>query len=395
MNNTLELTVSPQSTVPAPVVDVDVDKLDTAQPLELVFQPYQTVLDKWAAKAAALVVTDISQKAEMKIAREARLELKITRCALETRRKELVENLKARTGKIDLAARMVRTKIEMLEEQLRASEEFAERYAAQPRAELKAKREAEIAPFRDVPLLGDISDLSEVDYQTALADAKLLRKTKMDAAARLEAARLAKEGADRADRERIAAENARLKAEAEATAKRLEAERKRVEAERQAERVEAERQAEALRQKLAAERKAAEDLAKAVAAKADAERRAIEAKAKAAADRARDEARKLAAESAKLKAELEAKTKAEALAAAAELARVETERKAQESAARRAAAAPDKAKLEAYLVALDAIQLPQLSRCTDTALIEAEYVTFTRHVRKIINAMIQINTQLL
>jgi hypothetical protein len=87
--NTLEITV-PSKAVAAPI---DVGALDTAKPLEEIFQPFKTVLDKWEAKAAALVVTDISQKTEMAQARLARLELKEARVTMDKTRKGLVEGL--------------------------------------------------------------------------------------------------------------------------------------------------------------------------------------------------------------------------------------------------------------------------------------------------------------
>lgn len=378
MNETLELP-SPAE-LPVVKMDVDVSKLDTAMPLEEVFKPYQTVLDKWAAKAASLIVTDIGQKTEMKIAREARLELRQARCALENRRKELVENLKTRTSKIDGVARMVRMKIEALEEELRASEEFADRYAAKAKAELKAKREAEINPFRDVPSLGDISDLSEADYQTALADAKLLRQTKLDAAAKAEADRLAKEAADRAERERIAAENARLKAEAEETTKRLEAERKAREAQAAEERAKREAEQKRVESERAAERKKLEAERDRIEATAKAERlEAAKLVEKLRAER-EAEARKAAVEQSRLRAEFQARIDADQ-------ARIKAEQEAGETIARRAAAAPDKAKLMAYISEINDVPIPILTSLVDVATVEAERVTFVRQILKITNAL--------
>lgn len=316
---------------------VDVDRLDTAKPLAEIFQPFQTVLEKWEAKAAALVVTDISQKTEMQQAKLARIELKNARVAMDKERLRLVSGLKERTSKIDGTARVIRVKIEELEESLRASEEFAERHAEKVKAELKAKREAELTPFMDTPILADLSNLSEADYAKTLADAKMLRQAKLDAAAKAESERLAKEAAERAERERIAAENARLKAEAAETARLAELERQRIEQER------------------AAERKSAQAEAERLAAIAKKEREAIEAKAKAEADRLsaivrkekeESDAKAAAAEkeAAKSRAELAARLKAEA----DEKARIESERIAAEKAAKKAAAAPDKAKVAVF-----------------------------------------------
>lgn len=337
MNNTLELTTPPPTqTALVVTAPVNVDALDTAKPLAEIFAPYQTTLEKWEAKAKALVVTDISMKAEMQMARVARLELKEARVEMDKTRKGLVENLKARTSKIDGTARVIREKIESLEVLLLESEQFAERHAAKLKSELKASREAELIPFLETVLLGDLSDLSESDYAKTLSDAKLLRQTKIDAAAKDELDRKAKEEADRLEQERIVAEFARFIADAEATAKRLEEERK--DREEQAAKERAERQAE--REKAEMDRKAAE-------AKAKAERDAIEAAAA-------ETVRKAREESDRLKTELAAKTKAEA----EEKARVESERLAKEKEAKRAAAAPDNAKLKAFEMMLRSIEIP-------------------------------------
>lgn len=348
--NTLEITI-PSKSVAA---QVDVAALDTAKPLAEIFQPFQTVLEKWEAKAAALVVTDISQKTEMAQARLARLELKEARVTMDKTRKGLVEGLKARTGKIDETARAIRVKIEGLEESLRASEEFAERYAEKVKLELKEKREVEMAPLMDTPIFGDLSDLSESDYAKVLEDAKILRQAKIDAAAKAEAERLTKEAADRAERERVTAENARLKAEAAEAARLSEIERQRVAAEREVEsrKIESER---------ALERKAAQDEAARVAAIATQEREAVEAKA-------REEANAAAAEQARLRSELAVKVKAEA----DEKARLKSEQLAAEKAAKKAAAAPDKAKLEAFAEIVRSLPLPALSNPFVVTKLQAE-----------------------
>lgn len=341
---------------------VDVDKLDTAQPLALIFQPFQTVLEKWEAKASALIVTDISQKTEMKMARVARLEIRDARLALEVERKSRVEHLKARSSKIDAAARTVRVKLEAMEETFRASEQFAERYEATLKAELKIKREAEITPFLDSPILGDLSLLLEENYQSRLADAKFVRQAKLDAAAKAEADRLAKEAADKAERERIAAENARLKAEAEAATKRLVAEQARVEAERKAE-----------REKAAAEQ-----------ARKD---REAQEKLQAERDAREIERKKAQAESDRLKAELESKAKAEAQAKAADQARVEADRKAKAKADRIAASAPDKAKVDGYIAAINFIPIPEFKNDELPNVIKGLRETITLQLAKIATAL--------
>jgi hypothetical protein len=349
MSGPLELTIPAKPSV-AVETTPDVDSLDTAKPLAEIFQPFQAVLEKWEAKASALVVTDMSQKTEMAQARLARLELKEARVNMDKTRKKMVEGLKARTGKIDGVARTIREKLEALEEQLRASEEFAERHAAQQKAQLKVAREAELLPFVETPILGDLSDLSTEAYAKTLADAKLLKQAKLDAIAKAEADRKAKEEADRIERERIIAENAKIKAEAAEAARLAEVERQRIEAERAEERRKAQEEAARIEAERKEERRKADAEAARVAEIARKEREAIEAKAKA-------EAEKAAKEAAKLKAELEAKAKAEA----AEKARIAKEEAARAESLRVAAAAPDKAKLKAFAAVIRGLEAPALN----------------------------------
>ncbi len=368
MNGTLELTVPAKAALATTPAPPDINQLDTAKPLEEVFQPFTTTLAKWEAKVQSLVVTDIGQKTEMAQARLARLELKEARVTMDKTRLSLVAGLKARTSKIDSTAREIREKIEALEATLLESEQFAERHSAKMKAELKLSREQELAPFMDTPILGDLSDLSAADYATTLENTKLIRQAKLDAAAKAEVERKAKEEAERVERERIAAENARLKAEAiererlaEIERQKAEVERQRIEAahaeERRKAKEESDRlaaQAEAERKRLeaerATERRLAEQEAARLAEEARKEREAIEAKARA-------EAEVAAQEAAKLRAELEAKARAEKK----EKERLEAERIAAEKAAKKAAAAPDKAKLVAFAETVRRLELPVLS----------------------------------
>lgn len=390
--NTLEVTVpAKQTAVAAPV---DVTALDTAKPLDEIFQPYQATLDKWQAKADALIVTDIRQKTEMQQARLARLELKEARCTLEKTRKGLVEGLKARTTKIDTAARTIREKCEELEEKLKASEEFAERHAEKVKAELKLSREAELAPFMETPIVGDLSNLSEADYAKTLADAKQFKQFKIEAAAKAEAERIAKEKAEAEERARIAAENERLKAEAAETARLAEIERQRVEAEKAeaarlaeeerkriaAERAEEQRKADEEKARVAAEhtaalRKAQEEADRA-AEVARKEREAIEAKAKEAAAKAAKEAKRLKDElEAKAREESEAKARA-AKAEADERARVEAEQKA-------AAAAPDKEKLVAFAATVRQLVIPGMDNAEVKELLVVQTQKFAAWIDKL------------
>jgi hypothetical protein len=239
------------SSTTAVELPVDVSQLDTAKPLDVVFLPFQSVLDKWKEKAASLTVTRLDQTAEMFKARSARLELKDARVTLDKTRKGMVEGLKARTGKIDEAARTIRVEMEKLEAQLLESELFAERHAQKLREELIQKRTAALQPFVTGPILINLEALSDAEFDASLSDAKAAHEARLEAAAKAEAARAAQVAADAAERKRLKAENEELERKAAEATKAVMVERRRVQA--------LEDNRRAAEAKIIAEKKAAED----------------------------------------------------------------------------------------------------------------------------------------
>jgi len=205
---------------------------------------------EWEARAKTIVVTDESQTALMKMAREGRLALRAKRIEIENTRKELKADVILQGKAIDGVANFLKALIVPIEKHLDAQEHFVE--LREKAAEEARRAEAE----------------------------KLLREKE-------ERERLEREAEER----RIREENERLRKEAEererkaakerkAAEAKLARERKAAEAKLAAERAEAE--ARLAKEREEAERKAAEA---AKAARAEAER-----KARAAAKKAREEA---------------------------------------------------------------------------------------------------------
>ncbi len=178
------------------------------------FQDYFKIAAEWEVKAKTIVVTDPSQKAEMKMAREARLFLKEKRVAVEAARKNLKEQALREGKAIDGIANILKALIVPIEEYLESQEKFVEIRAEAERKRIEAER---------------------------LADEE--RKA--------EAGRIAREAVEREEQERIRKENESLKA--------LQAERDRREA--------AERQKH--EEELAAERKKGEEALQAEREKAE------------------------------------------------------------------------------------------------------------------------------
>ena len=285
------------------------------------FQDYFKIADEWEKKAKVLSVTSPQQVAEMKMAREGRLFLRAKRIDIEKARKELKEQ-SLREGKaIDGIANVLKALIEPIEEYLDRQERFVEIQEDEMREQRKIGRIAEMQSIGLDVTFYDVKNMTEEAYATLVAGQRKAIQDKIEAEAKAEAERIAKEKADREERERMAAENLRLQKEAE--------ERERL---------------------MAIERAEADAKQKAVEEKARKERAEAEAKEK-----------KLKAEAdAKLKKEREEKERLEAeIKAKKEKEDAEKKRIAEAEAI--AKKAPDKQKLMALADAVDALTLPTLS----------------------------------
>jgi colicin import membrane protein len=308
------------------------------------------------------------QENEPKKARTLRLKIRAVRIAAEDARKELKADSLRRSKAIDGINNILLHSLVPVEEGLERIEKAEEIREAQRREALKQARAAELAPYAD-PSFYDLAGMPDAQYADLLAGLKAAHAAKI--AAEKEAQRIAEEraAAEKAERERIIAENARLaKIAAEERAARDEAERKaaaeKAEAARLA-KIEADKREAAERARREQERK---------------ERQEAEAKAQAAlaAERkAREEAeRKAREEQAKARAIIEAREKAERDRIARE-----------EAEARRAAAAPDAEKVRALAVMIDGIELPELSDAAVTIKIREQFADMASWLRKTADKM--------
>ena len=340
------------------------------------FDSFKRGMEKLKVTAETLTVTDVNDRAGMKLARATRLALRDVRIAVEHRRKELVEeHLKAKQ-RVDSEAKTLKDAIEPLEARLDDHEKFIEREQERIRAERHAARTAEVTPFVLAPLTFDLGALPDEQWATVLAGAKAEHEARLK---KIEDDRIAAE-AEKARIEAQRVENERLKAEAVERERLAKIEAERVAAEKAAlekkladERAAAEAEAARLKKeaadKLEAERKAAEAHAAKLKAEADAklkaERESAQKRADEEAAKAKAEAHRVAEIARKEREALEAKAKAEREQREA-LERAERERKAKEAQAekeriaaeRKAAAAPDKVKLASFADMLRGIVCP-------------------------------------
>jgi hypothetical protein len=187
----------------------------TAEMLQQSFLPFFDKAKGWNEKARTLVVTDISQTREMKMAREARLALREIRINADKTRKALKEDSlrygKAVQGVYNVIDYLITPTEKYLEEQ----EKFAEIQAEKKRAELRAQREELLRPYVEfVPYAVDLGNMTEDAWQKLIEGARLQMQAKIEADRKAEAERIERERKEAEERERVRLENERLKAEA-------------------------------------------------------------------------------------------------------------------------------------------------------------------------------------
>jgi len=344
---------------------IEESKLDKTKSQVLLdnFSNYFQLAADWESKTKDLVITSVDQKAEMKMAREARLFLRQKRLDVEKTRKQLKESSLRESQTIDAIAKILTNLIIPIEESLEQKEKFAEIQEANGLLALEDVRSKDVAPYAEfVPHGIKLSSMADAQYEIFLTGLKIQFDHKVAMEKKAEDERVAKEKADREERARIEAENERLKKEAAEREALLAKER----AEAEAKRKEAERIAN---EKLKAERAKSE--AERLKAEAEARKAQQEKDAALAKERAEKEAERLKAIEAeralqaKIKAEQEEKER---------IAKIEADKKAkEEEEERKRKAAPDKEKILAYLWSIDSLVPPEIS---DSHLAEL-FVPFT------------------
>lgn len=341
-----------------------------------------------ALRAQAATITDPTATGAQKIARTVRLEIKKNRCAVENERKALKAESLARGKFIDGVAGYISTVLcEPVEERLEAIEKHAERMEAARIAAMIETRKARLTAEGVDPAPYNLAAMDDETFVIILNNAKRAKAEKEEAARRAEAERVAREQAEREEAERIRQENERLKAEAAAREEAARVERERAAAEL------ARVEAEAKEQREAAEAQAKADRAEAERKQRESEERERIIKEAAARDmRIQRESRERAEREAAA-ARAEAKRIADEHRAR-EQARVEAERAAEakriadeQASAARAAAAPDKEKLIAFVAMLSEIELPAMSSA------EGQRIANDFDLR--LNAMIEMMVQTL
>ena len=212
--------------VVSPILDLVTSagvKGETAVAIAGIFEDFDKQAEQWLTDADAINVTDITQVADMKLARESRLKLKHIRGQIDAKRKDLKADSLNRGNAIQTAANYLRDKIKPIEAKLQKAEDFEKDYLEDLRAKQLVARTEEVMQLGGNPQMLNLAVMTDEQFTECIqglkdmAAAKAKREADEKAAAeKAEAERVAKEKAEREEKERIKAENARLKAEAEA-----------------------------------------------------------------------------------------------------------------------------------------------------------------------------------
>lgn len=213
MNNELEL-----------VSEKDTQHIDGLKRLDApsVFQTLETKVLALKTTAETINVEDGKDKGAIVLARVTRLAIREIRIQGEHRHKELKADVLKRGNEIDKFKRDLIALCEPIEQQLLEKEQFAERQEAARKAALKKEREELLVQYEVNTAFYDLSGMPEEAFQDLLDSTRIVHHQKKDAAERAERERLEAEEAKRkketeeaADRERILAENEQMKKEAQ------------------------------------------------------------------------------------------------------------------------------------------------------------------------------------
>ena len=173
---------------------------------QAIAEKFQALFDsaaEWAARVNSLSVTDISQVREMKLAREYRLALKELRIQAERARKGLKDAVLLEGRAIDGCYNLIEFVIKPIEKQLLDQEQFAERKEAARIAGVKLAREELLKAYGINTNFVDLAAMTDEAFVEFHANTRLGFEARQEAARVAEQARVAKEIADNAERERV------------------------------------------------------------------------------------------------------------------------------------------------------------------------------------------------
>jgi colicin import membrane protein len=252
----------------------------------------------WEKQVDAIEVKGITDVMSIRLADAARKNLKTARLAAEKvfdAKREEVQQMKSEYDLEDKlwlkAKQMMQIKFKAIEEKAEWKARFVERYEAEQKELRTQIRIEKVSKFNPELNRLEFENMSDEMFSIFLSGIEKSFNDKIEAAKKLEEERIAKEKAAEEERQRMIADNERLKAEREAKEKELaeqkaKAEKERKESEAKAAKLKAESDA-----KIKAEREAKEKIEAELKAKQQAEEKRLKEIADAERKKKEDEAK--------------------------------------------------------------------------------------------------------
>lgn len=231
---------------------------------------YATFFERIAEKESQVQKLEKGNALHVDMAKRIRIDLGRICSEIELQKKKDKEAVLIRGRFVDGLFNAANGYGRLTQETAKEIEDHFDRMEAERIAKLKSKRIEILAPHVDNPGIFGVEHMSQEAFENLVEGQKLARQARLEAEQKAEQERIEREKAEAAERERIRIENERLKAEAEAREKEIEAEREAA-AKEQA-RIQAEAEA-----KLKAEREAREKVESEIQAAKIAEQKRIEA----------------------------------------------------------------------------------------------------------------------
>ena len=175
-----ESTQPDPTTALARIIDNYGLELDVANLIRERFAPFFAQTAEWRERSKQLVVTQVTQTREMKMAREARLAIRDIRLEADKARKALKEDANRYNSTVQGIYNTIESEIKPIEEHLKLQEDFIQIQEQKRLDELRIEREAEMKPLSEFfPLVNNVELLSNEDYAKLIKGAELSRDAKI------------------------------------------------------------------------------------------------------------------------------------------------------------------------------------------------------------------------
>lgn len=170
-----DITIEPNKEIARIIEDVKLNSTDSIV-IHKAFDGIVAELDKWKEESLSIVVTDISQKEELKKAHAVRMKLKDMRLAAKRKVDDLLDDSKKYIKGVKKAYDFIETEIKPLEAHLQKQEDFEKEYKEKRREELRIARNELLSqfPLGVVSLTKAIEDYSESEFTKILQQAEAI-----------------------------------------------------------------------------------------------------------------------------------------------------------------------------------------------------------------------------